>query len=151
MKIHHSGTMSGFLTKVGTAAAGKQAPCGFQQALERALAPFDAKPSGTSAGLAVEKSAETQEPSAPSALRPAALAALERLIESMEHYQRHLEDPRWNLRALQPALDRMRHALGETGAIASALPAGDDLRHLVDAGMTAASAEITRFQRGDYC
>jgi len=151
MKIHHGGTIPGSLAKAGGNTHARHAPQGFQQALARALSPSAAMPSESPGTGTVANTSAAQYPLQACAGRRATLSALERLLETMEQYQRHLEDPRWNLRALQPDLDRMRRVLEETGPATAGLAIDDDLQRLVESGMAAATAEITRFQRGDYC
>jgi hypothetical protein len=151
MKVQHPTMTPASARPSGAIAASRRAPHEFRQALAQALKPADAAAAGAVSATGLAAAVELPGMTSCAATRPQALSALERLLDAMTDYQRRLEDPRASLRTLQTDLDQMQRRLAETDAAGARLPDDDALRRLVDAGTAAATAEIARFQRGDYC
>ena len=73
-----------------------------------------------------------------------------RLLDTLETYQRVLADPSANLRQVQPMVDQMKAAAGETVLLAEKMPKGHAVRGVIEETLIQINKEIIRFERGEY-
>ncbi len=77
--------------------------------------------------------------------------AMEQFIDSLDDYQKRLEDPQYNLRDLQPALERLDKEHRHLSHWAEKTPDDNPLKHIINEGLVTATLEISRFRSGVYC
>lgn len=79
------------------------------------------------------------------------LKAMEQLVDAMDVYQRQLQNPQFNLRDLEPALERLDKAHGRLSALVTDVPVDPSLHGIIEEGLATASMELSRFRTGTYC
>lgn len=150
MKIPDTPKLSA-LDRRPTDIAPRKNPTGFQQVFNNIL---DQAKTGNSAPSA-DIQASTPPPLTINAIDPLAsvsgVRAMERFIDSLEDYQKRLEDPQCNLRGLEPAIERLEREHRRLSHLAED-PSGDNpLKRIISEGLVTATLEINRFRSGVYC
>lgn len=77
--------------------------------------------------------------------------AMERFINSLDDYQKGLEDPQYNLRDLEPVLERLEKEHRQLSHWAEKTSDDSPLRNIITEGLVTATLEIGRFRSGGYC
>lgn len=77
--------------------------------------------------------------------------AMERFINSLDDYQKGLEDPQYNLRDLEPALERLEQEHRHLSHWADKTSGDNPLKNIITEGLVTATFEISRFRSGVYC
>jgi hypothetical protein len=73
-----------------------------------------------------------------------------RVLDAMEQYQRLLGDRQASLRAVEPAVQRMRRELADLEPLSRSMVADDPLKQIADEARELVSREIARFDGGHY-
>lgn len=73
-----------------------------------------------------------------------------RVLDAMEQYQRLLGDRQACLRAVEPAVQRMRTVLADLEPLARGMAADHPLKQIADEARELVSREIARFDGGHY-
>jgi hypothetical protein len=76
---------------------------------------------------------------------------MERFIDTLEVYQKRLADPKYHLRDIAPALERLEEAHAHLSRFATEASSETTLGGLMNEGLVTAAMEITRFHSGVYC
>ncbi len=84
------------------------------------------------------------------AVRRAICDRLGRFLDTLELYQKQLEDPFVKLREIGPTVERVDAERDELMNMARILPDKDELRDIYSEVVIRAALEVERFQRGDY-
>ena len=79
------------------------------------------------------------------------LKMMDRLVDAMEVYQKHLGDSQYSLRDIEPSLNRLEKAHEHLMRFAEQTPAEGPLRDIITEGLVTTAAEISRFRNGAYC
>jgi len=124
---------------------------GFQQVFENILDQATTDNNASSAGVHSAPppplTINTMEP-----LHSAAgVQAMERFIDSLEDYQKGLENPQYHLRDLEPALERLEKEHGRLSRWANDSSSDNPLKRIMREGLVTATLEMNRFRSGAYC
>ena len=76
--------------------------------------------------------------------------AANRLLDSLENYQRMLGDPSVNLKQVQPMVDQMKAVADETAPLAEKMSEDDKVREVIEEALIQINKKIARFERGEY-
>jgi len=77
--------------------------------------------------------------------------AMERFINSLDDYRKGLGDPHYNLRDLEPVLERLEKEHRQLSHWADKTPDDSPLKNIITEGLVTATLEISRFRSGVYC
>jgi len=128
-----------------------QHPSGFQQVFQNM---FDQAKTENPVPSAIMHSA-CPSPLTVNAIEPlptsSGVQAIERFIDSLEAYQKRLEDPQNNLRDLEPDLERIEREHGNLSHWADKTYGDNPLKSILNEGLVTATLEINRFRSGEYC
>ena len=81
----------------------------------------------------------------------AGLQGMERLLDSLDTYQKKLADPQYTLRDLEPDLNRLEKEHRHLSRWAEKTVADSPLKNIINEGLVTATLEISRFRSGTYC
>lgn len=84
------------------------------------------------------------------AFKNAVCDRLSRFLDTLEKYQRQLEDPLVNLREIASTVEEIGEGQRELAAVARGLPDKDELRDIYNEVIIRSAVEVARFQRGEY-
>ncbi|MFH1985868.1 MAG: hypothetical protein ABIL58_28880 [Pseudomonadota bacterium] len=118
-------------------------------------------------GRALNSEAAAQVPAAPASPGPVSISGVQfsslpvsapvnavekvdRLLELMEGYQQQLANPRQSLKSIAPQLDRVEKGMQELEKTIQKLNDADGLKSIAQEALVAATAEVFKFNRGDY-
>ena len=73
-----------------------------------------------------------------------------RLIDALENYQKLINDPKANLKMIEPAVECMSDLSEKVGQILDQMPQGHPVRAIAQEAMVHISKEIERFNMGYY-
>lgn len=150
MKIHDASQLSALNHRKPENSSGQNAS-GFQQIFDNMV---DQVTMGNPASSAVihSPSPSSLTVKAIEPLHPTSgVQAMERFIDSLDNYQKGLEDPQYNLRDLEPALERLEREHRHLSQWADKTPGDNPLKHILNEGLVTATLEISRFRSGVYC
>jgi ABC-type transporter Mla subunit MlaD len=82
--------------------------------------------------------------------RTRAVEQLDRTLEALDKYADALADPTKTLKDLTPLVEELETTATRLDQAGRELPAGDELRSMMDETAILASVEAARFNRGDY-
>jgi hypothetical protein len=84
------------------------------------------------------------------AFKNAVCDRLSRFLDTLEKYQKQLEDPLVNLREIASTVKEIGEGQRELAAVARGLPDKDELRDIYNEVVIRSAVEVARFQRGEY-
>lgn len=122
----------------------------FKTHLERALGSAKEEQGSTAAIALTRPPTRVDGALNPASAEHVAVKNFERLIGALATYQERLGNDRFSLKMLEKDLNRIHDHCQQLDALTQDLTADDDLRPLLQEGLTTARMEIERFQRGDY-
>lgn len=130
--------------------APRKSPTGFQQVFNNILDQATTENSAPSAGIP-----SSTPPLTINAIDPlssvSGVRSMERFIDSLEDYQKRLEDPQCNLRGLEPAIERLEREHRHLSHLANDSSDDNPLKRIMREGLVTATLEINRFRSGVYC
>jgi hypothetical protein len=77
-------------------------------------------------------------------------AQTDRMMQAMERYHRLLSDTQANLRAVEPAMQKMKKELSSLEDLMNEMPAEHPMKQIVSEALMIAGDEIARFEGGAY-
>ncbi len=84
------------------------------------------------------------------AFRNAVCDRISKFLDTLETYQRQLEDPFTGLRQIAPTVERMEREQEELADALRGLPDRDELRDIFNEVVIRSALEVAAFKRGDY-
>jgi hypothetical protein len=82
--------------------------------------------------------------------RTQALEAMDRWIDTIEHYQQAIADPEIPLKRVEPLVQSLSKEAAQLNVLSERLPLTDPLRQVVTEAEVISSLEVGKFYRGDY-
>jgi hypothetical protein len=129
----------------------RQDPSGFQKVFDNILDQATTGKSAPSVGI----HSSTPPPLTINTIEPlppvSGVQAMERFIDSLEDYQKGLENPQCNLRDLEPAIERLEREHRRLSHLANDSSDDNPLKRIMSEGLVTATLEIGRFRSGVYC
>ncbi len=74
----------------------------------------------------------------------------ERLLDTLDEYQRQLASPEFTLKDISPLIGEMEAGNEILVSAANSLSDGDELKNILNQVIVTSSVEIIKFNRGDY-
>lgn len=150
MKISDASQLSA-LDRRPTERSPKPNQSGFQKVFDKVLDQVTTAKNTPSTGIHTA----TPPPLAINLIEPlhstSAVQAMERFIDSLEDYQKGLENPQYHLRDLEPALERLEREHGRLSHWANDSSSDNPLKRIMREGLVTATLEMSRFRSGAYC
>ena len=143
------------ITKVVIAASAKISSAG-KESDSKEFGAVLKKVSEKASGHPVKSAAETKDTPdmrndlCTLAVRRVICDRLGRFLDTLETYQKQLEDPFVTLKEMGPTVERVDAERDELMNMARILPDKDELRDIFSEVVIRAALEVERFQRGDY-
>jgi len=75
---------------------------------------------------------------------------VEKLVDTLDAYQRKLGDPQCTLRDISPLIKAMETENKNLESISSSLPDGHGIKDILNQALVTSSMEVIKFNRGDY-
>jgi hypothetical protein len=79
-----------------------------------------------------------------------AYQGVERILNALDRYQHLLADTRASLRAVEPAMQKVRQEVERLEPLLAGLPHDDSLKTIMGEVLMTAAKEIARFENGEY-
>ncbi|MHB8770859.1 MAG: hypothetical protein ACYC7J_07685 [Syntrophales bacterium] len=149
MKIYTQDT-SGIIQPPKKHQQGKSAVGGFDELLEKAMAPQNAQKVSANA-LSPLQGLSGLSLNIPSGVdRAQTVNSIDTFLNIMEAYEQKMADPRASLKDAYPLLQQMEAKATELVPTLESLPEGDKLKDILNRTLVASTVEIIKFNRGDY-
>ena len=127
----------------------KHKPGAFETVLQKTIEKTG--PIKESMGASIRSIAGPQAPLAvASGPQNAAEILANRLLDTLEEYQKMLGDPDITLKSIQPAVEKMQNHAADTQELISGLPEAHPLKTILQDTVDSIDQEIARFNAGYY-